>query len=91
LTHEGRFQETRNVSQGGIMPPGHPFLVIEMAIERGTLLQPYQVSKGGQRFSAGIQSKLLDTTGKVPHAGIPHDALILSLQYKEVEQRGFCA
>jgi hypothetical protein len=39
----------------------------EMAVERGKLPPPFQVSEGGQCVNAGVQSKLQNTTRKIPH------------------------
>jgi hypothetical protein len=39
----------------------------EIAVDRGRLSPPFQVSKGGQCVSAGIQSKLQNTMRKIPH------------------------
>jgi hypothetical protein len=38
-----------------------------MAVDRGTLLPPFKVSEGGQCVNAGVQSKLQNTTRKIPH------------------------
>jgi hypothetical protein len=67
------------VFQDGVMPPGHPSLVhcvvtmnknmekCEMAVDRGILPPPFKVSEGGQCVNAGVQSKLQNTTRKIPH------------------------
>jgi len=39
----------------------------EMAVDRGTLPPPCKVSEGGQCVNAGVQSKLQNTTRKIPH------------------------
>jgi hypothetical protein len=39
----------------------------EMAVGRGTLTPPFKISEGGQCVNAGVQSKLQNTTRKVPH------------------------
>jgi hypothetical protein len=61
----------------------------EMAVDRGTLPPPFEVSEGGQCVNAGIQSKLQNTTRKIPHVCLPSDALTFSLQQsKEVTLHG---
>jgi hypothetical protein len=52
----------------------------ELVIDRSMPFPPSEVSEGGQRVYAAIHSKFQDTTGKVPHVGLPSDAFILSLQ-----------
>jgi hypothetical protein len=52
----------------------------ELAIDQSTLPPHSEVSEGGQRVYAAIHSKFQDTTGKVPHVGLPCDAFILSQQ-----------
>jgi hypothetical protein len=47
----------------------------EIAVDRSTLPLPFKVSEGGQCVNAGIQSKLQNTTRKIPHVGLPSDAL----------------
>jgi hypothetical protein len=89
------------------MPPGHLTLVhcvvtmnknmekrlfysipTEMAVDKGTVPPPFKVSKGGQCVNADIQRKLQ----KIPHVGLPRDALALSLQEsKEVSLHGITA
>jgi hypothetical protein len=47
------------------------------------------VSEGGQCVNAGIQRKPQNTKRKIPHVGLPSDALTLSLrQCKEVSLHG---
>jgi hypothetical protein len=52
----------------------------EMAVDSSMLPSPFKVTEGGQCVNAGIQSKLQNTTRKIPHVGLPSDALTLSLQ-----------
>jgi hypothetical protein len=52
----------------------------EMAIDRGTLPPPFKVSEGGQCVNTGVQSKLQNTTRKIPRVLLPSDALTLILQ-----------
>jgi hypothetical protein len=64
----------------------------EMAVDRGTLPPPFKVSEGGRCVNADNQSKLQNTTRKIPHVGLPSDALTLSLQEsKEVSLHGIAA
>jgi hypothetical protein len=63
----------------------------EMAVDRGTLAPPIKVSEGWQFVNAGIQSELQNTTWKIPHIGLPGDALTLSLQENEVSLHGLTA
>jgi hypothetical protein len=64
----------------------------EMAVDRSMLPPPFEVSEGGQRVNFGIQSKLQNTTRKIPHVGLLSDALTFSLQQsKEVSLHGIAA
>jgi hypothetical protein len=39
----------------------------EIAVDRGTLPPPFKVSERGQCVNAGVQSKLQNTTKKIPY------------------------
>jgi hypothetical protein len=64
----------------------------EMAVDRGTFPPPFKVNEGGQYVNAGIQSELQNTMRKIPHLGLPINALTLTLQEsKEVSLHSIAA
>jgi hypothetical protein len=57
----------------------------EMAVDRGTLPPPPKVSEGGQCVNAGLHRNFQNTMKKIPHLGLPSDALTLSLQESKLK------